>query len=543
MTSGGGNGAPIGVVLMSFGSAATTDDVPAYLERIRGAPAPGEVVEEMQRRYRVIGGSPLTRITREQAEALETRLNRERPGAYRVAVGMRNAPPFIAEALEELADEGVRRTVCLILSPQYSPIIMGGYLAAVDAAKESLPDDAELRVAGSWHTLPAFIDALVRRVTQALERLPSEDRDRVPVLMTAHSMPKAVVDREPGYIDMLEETARLAAERCGLADDRWRLAYQSAGHQPVEWLKPDIKDLFPGLHDAGHDRVLIVPVQFLSDHLEVLYDIDVAAAEQATEAGLALSRIETFNAWPPFIDALAAVVAREVQSAGWAPPQASLPLGETERGHMTPRYDDAIRRIDEANAVDPNTLDVGGVPRPKEAAHAEMMTRWVRALRPDANEPLLLAARAHHIRRWERPRDSFPAGREGYLRWRATLQRFHADALGEIMADVGYAAAEVKRAQDLVRKRGLGRDPDAQAMEDALCLVFMETQLADFAGQLDDDARMVEVLASTWRKMSPQGRAAAQALALEDRAARLLDDAAQAAEPETRRPSTGETVA
>ena len=202
---------------------------------------------------------------------------------------------------------------------------------------------------------------------------------------------------------------------------------------------------------------------------------------------------------------------------------------------MTARFDKAIRRIDDANAADPNTLTVGGVPRPKEAAHAEMMTRWVRALRPDAGEPLLLAARAHHIRRWERPRDSYPAGREGYLRWRAALQRFHADALGEIMADVGYGDAEVKRAQGLVRKRGLGRDPDAQAMEDALCLVFMETQLADFAGQLDDDARMVEVLVSTWRKMSPEGRAAAQALALEDRAARLLNDAVQAAEAETPR--------
>ena len=330
MTSGG-NGAPIGVVLMSFGSAATIADVPAYLERIRGAPAPTEVVEEMQRRYRVIGGSPLTRITGEQAQVLEDRLNEREPGAYRVAVGMRNAPPFIADALEALAAEGVRHTVGLILSPQYSPIIMGGYLTAVDAAKASLPDDADLRVCGSWHTLPAFIDALAQRVSQALDRLTPEDRDRVPVLMTAHSMPKAVIDREPGYIAMLEETARLAAERCGLDGDRWRLAYQSAGHQPVEWLKPDIKDLFPGLRDAGHDRVLIVPVQFLSDHLEVLYDIDIAAAEQADEAGLSLSRIETFNAWPPFIDALAAVVGREVDAAGWERSPTSSPHGRRLR--------------------------------------------------------------------------------------------------------------------------------------------------------------------------------------------------------------------
>ena len=210
---------------------------------------------------------------------------------------------------------------------------------------------------------------------------------------------------------------------------------------------------------------------------------------------------------------------------------------------MTDRFADAIRRIDEANAADPNVLTVDGFPRPKEAAHAEMMTRWVRALRPDAGEPLLLAARAHHIRRWERPRDTFPAGREGYLRWRAALQRFHADALGEIMTGAGYDAADVKRAQDLVRKRGLGRDLDAQAMEDAMCLVFMETQLADFAGQLDDDDRMVEVLVSTWRKMSPEGRTAAQSLTLDDRAARLLDAAAQTAEPERRRPSAGETLA
>lgn len=307
----------IGVVLMSFGSAATVDDVPAYLERIRGAPAPPEVVEEMQRRYRVIGGSPLTRITREQAKALEVHLNDAGSGAYRVEIGMRNAPPFVADALRSLAEDGVREIVCVILSPQYSPIIMGGYLSAVEAAKDSLPDGCEVKVAGTWHALPAFIDALAQRIGQAIDRLPEADRASVPILMTAHSMPKSVVDREPEYIEMLSETARLAAERCGLAENRWQLAYQSAGHQPVEWLKPDIKDLFPGLREAGHERVLIVPVQFLSDHLEVLYDIDEAAAEQANEAGVSLSRIETFNAWPPFIRALGEVVTREVEAAGW----------------------------------------------------------------------------------------------------------------------------------------------------------------------------------------------------------------------------------
>lgn len=312
--------APRGVILMTFGSVTTAEEVPAYLERIRGAPAPVEVVEEMQRRYRIIGGSPLTRITRDQAGALEEQLNLRTPGAYRVEIGMRNAPPFIADAMNSLSSDGAREIVCVILSPQYSPVIMGGYLSLVEAAKKALPSATAVCVAGTWHALPAFVDALASRIQQALERLPEPQRCHVPLLMTAHSMPKAVIDRDPEYIGMLLETASLAAERCGLPEDRWQLAYQSAGHQPVEWLKPDIKDLFPGLRENGHERVLVVPVQFLSDHLEVLYDIDVAATDQANAAGLTLSRIETFNDWPPFIRALAEVVTREEKAAGWLTP-------------------------------------------------------------------------------------------------------------------------------------------------------------------------------------------------------------------------------
>ena len=189
------------------------------------------------------------------------------------------------------------------------------------------------------------------------------------------------------------------------------------------------------------------------------------------------------------------------------------------------RFAEAIRRIDEANGADPSTLMVDGVARPKELVHAEMMTRWVQTLRPEAGETLLLAARAHHIRRWEIPRDSFPEGRDAYLSWRTALHRFHAGALGEIMTGVGYESSDVKRAQDLVRKRGLGRDEEVQALEDGLCLVFIETQLGSLAERIDDDDRMVAVLASTWQKMSPIGRDAAKILALDGRAKRLFERA------------------
>src|SRR5206468_7938951 len=162
---------------------------------------------------------------------------------------------------------------------------------------------------------------------EALDRLPPDVRQRVPVLLTSHSLPKRVVDREPEYLDQLRETVDAIVERVGLAADRWQFAYQSAGHTPEEWLKPDMKDLMPGLRAAGHRRVLMVPVQFLADHLEILYDIDVAARQEAEAAGLEFHRIESLNCSPLFIEALAEI-ARDVlfpQQMPSAPPAAASP--------------------------------------------------------------------------------------------------------------------------------------------------------------------------------------------------------------------------
>ena len=169
---------------------------------------------------------------------------------------------------------------------------------------------------------------------------------------------------------------------------------------------------------------------------------------------------------------------------------------------MPDRFDRAIAAIDAANADDPTTIVVRGEERPKELAHAELVSGWVVVLRPDASEALRLAARAHHLRRWTVPRTSYPTGRAGYLRWRRDLHEQHAREVGEIVASVGYDDATIARVQDLVRKRGLGRDQEVQTLEDALCLVFLETQFDDLAARMDPE-KLDGVVDKTLKKMSP----------------------------------------
>jgi hypothetical protein len=185
----------------------------------------------------------------------------------------------------------------------------------------------------------------------------------------------------------------------------------------------------------------------------------------------------------------------------------------------------ALAAIDAANGDDPHTLVIDGVERPKELTHAELMTRWVRTLAPDCSDEQLIAARAHHLRRWAIPRDSYPRDRAGYLRWRSALRRQHADDVGGIMRDAGYDDGEIERVQAIVRKQGLGRDPDVQVHEDALCLVFLETQFDELAAQLDDDDKMIDILRKTAGKMSPAGLAAAGGLPFSPAAAALLERA------------------
>jgi ferrochelatase len=298
-----------GVLLMTYGSPRDLDDVGAYITRVRGGREPDSaLLAEFRRRYATIGMSPLIGITQQQAGALADVLGED----YTVDVGMRFSEPSIAAGIERLRESGAQRILGVILSPQYSPLLMGGYDQAIQSAAMRVP----ARTIGAWHLNPAFIDVLASRIRGALARFTDAERDTVPVLLTAHSLPRRVVDRDPDYVDQLLQTARAVATAALLAPDQWSFVYQSAGHTPEEWLKPDMLDVFPQLAAAGHTDVVVAPVQFLADHLETLYDVDVAGRDQALSAGMrTFVRIDSPNAEPDFIAALEKVVRGEL--AAW----------------------------------------------------------------------------------------------------------------------------------------------------------------------------------------------------------------------------------
>jgi len=301
-----------GVLLMTYGSPASLEreDVRDYLARVRSGREPdSELVDEFTRRYRIIGGSPLIEITRGQADSLGVCLG------WPVEVGMRFSEPSTLAGLRSLADSGVTRVAAIILSPQYSPMLMSGYATTIEAAGTALGDAApEVSLAGAWHDEPAFVAALAGRVAEALGRLPSDERQAVSVLMTAHSLPKRVAEQEPDYLGQLRATAEAVAAEAGLSDREWSFCWQSAGHEPGEWMKPDFADLMPEIAASGGRAVLVVPVQFLADHLEILYDVDVGAREQAARWGLAFHRIGSLNADPDFVASLAAVAHRTLKT-------------------------------------------------------------------------------------------------------------------------------------------------------------------------------------------------------------------------------------
>ena len=279
------------VVLMAYGSPAEPEDVRPYLEDVRGGrPASDEAVEELAERYRRIGGrSPLDDVTEAQRTALERELGMP------VFVGMKHWRPRIAEAVEAALGAGATRIVGLVLAPHYSRLSIGGYRERLE---EALGGRAELVLVESWHDEPALVEVLAERVrgTDAW------------VVFTAHSLPERILADGDPYREQLLETARLVAERAGL--ERWSFAFQSASPTGEPWLGPDVLEELERLRADGVGKVLVAPVGFVSDHLEILWDLDVEAREKAGELGLELARIESLNDDPAFVRALANVVER-----------------------------------------------------------------------------------------------------------------------------------------------------------------------------------------------------------------------------------------
>lgn len=280
-----------GVLLMAHGTPSSIDEMPEYLRLVRGGrPASPELLAEMQHNYNAIGGrSPLTDITLAQAAALQARLGGDIP----VRVGMRNGQPFIKDALGDLAASGVGRVVGLPMAPQFSTLSAQKY---IDAARSSLPEGLQFDPVPSFHTYPLLIDAFAERLRAAA---PAQGEL---VVFTAHSLPTRVIEAGDRYADEVAATARAVASQTGLGD--YELAYQSAGRTPEPWIGPELGALIRERAAAGARRFLIVPIGFVCDHTEILFDIDVQATAAAREAGATLRRTESLNTSPTFIEML-----------------------------------------------------------------------------------------------------------------------------------------------------------------------------------------------------------------------------------------------
>jgi protoporphyrin/coproporphyrin ferrochelatase len=298
---------PRGLVAMAYGTPASADDVEAYYTHIRrGRPPSTEQLADLVRRYAAIGGvSPLAERTHDQMAAIAAALSAGGPGPWPVALGNKHAPPFIEEAVAELAGSAREGIVGLVLAPHYSRGSVGEYheRAAGAAGECGVPYTG----IDSWHDEPAWLDAQGDRVRAALDGLPTGTE----VLFTAHSLPERVLDDDP-YPDQLLASAAAIAARAGLdAGHGWRLAWQSAGRTPEPWRGPDVLDVIRDLAATGGvDGVLVCPQGFVSDHLEVLYDLDIDARRVATESGLAFARTDSINDEPAVMAALAARVRR-----------------------------------------------------------------------------------------------------------------------------------------------------------------------------------------------------------------------------------------
>ena len=294
------------VLLMAYGGPDTLDQVEDYYTDIRrGNPPPAELLEELLDRYRAIGGgSPLSRIVEAQRAALEAELAR-RGRAIQVYAGMRHIAPRIATIVEGMASDGVERFVAIALAPQRSSNA-AGYWRAVRAGLDAVGEGAPTATfVESWHDEPAFIDALAEATREAIDRF--EDPARVLVIFTAHSLPARVVTEGDRYPDEIAATARLVADRLGL--DRYGQAFQSAGRTGEPWLGPDLRDELRRLAGEGVHEVVVSPVGFVAEHLEVLYDIDIEAQAVARELGMRLERARSMNTDERFISALADIAA------------------------------------------------------------------------------------------------------------------------------------------------------------------------------------------------------------------------------------------
>lgn len=300
---------PTGVLLLAYGSPETPDEVEPYFRHIRGGRAPSpEAVERLRHRYELVGGrTPLLAITSETARGLRVALDARAPGEYRTYVAMKHWHPFIADVVPRIAADGIRRLIVLVLAPHYSRMSIGGYREYLDRAIAKLDVPLDVTFIESWHLQPEFIELIAGRVLEGLATFPEEDRAATCVLFSAHSLPVRIRSWGDPYEAQLDASCAAVAAHAGLGE--WRFAWQSAGNTGEPWLGPDIVEYLEQLRAEGVRSVLSVPIGFVCEHLEVLYDIDHEAARKAAALGMTLHRTRMPNATPELIAVLDALVA------------------------------------------------------------------------------------------------------------------------------------------------------------------------------------------------------------------------------------------
>jgi protoporphyrin/coproporphyrin ferrochelatase len=303
---------PVGVLVMAYGGPASLEEVPGYLADIRhGRPTPRAVLDEITESYRAIGGrSPLLEVTRRQVDALAEELG----DGYRCYLGMRHWAPWIEEVVGGMVGDGVTRAVSLALAPHFSALSVARYQQKVADGLELYRGRIRFEHIPSYHDAPGLVDAFGSRVAEGVSRWPEAERERVHVVFSAHSLPQRVLDSGDPYGAQCLETARLVATRAGLPDDRWSWAYQSAGRTPEPWAGPDLGDHLRALAAQGVRDVVVIPVGFVSDHVELLFDVDRKAAAVATELGMRLERPPALNDDATFIAALAELVRKRASA-------------------------------------------------------------------------------------------------------------------------------------------------------------------------------------------------------------------------------------
>lgn len=306
----------IGVLVMSYGTPQSMEQVEEYYTHIRrGHPPTPEQLNELKGRYEAIGGLfPLRANTDRQVRALEEYLNQQSEDVEFVCYqGLKHARPYIEDGIEQMVKDGIKRAVSVVLAPHYSVMSVGSYnQRAKDAAEQH---GISISCVHEYHLHPSLLEALTERVEEGLSRFPIE-KDEVRVIFSAHSLPERILKMKDPYVDQLLATSKAVAERAGT--NNWQFAWQSAGQTWEPWLGPDILDVLETIQKKEHvQHVLICPVGFVSDHLEVLYDIDIECVEKGKELGMNIQRTISLNTDPKYIQTLADVVLQQLENRGW----------------------------------------------------------------------------------------------------------------------------------------------------------------------------------------------------------------------------------